>query len=391
VERYGHTDPTTGLNSRFLDFLAVLDEVVEFALHGDIDLVLFCGDAYKSQHPDPTQQREFAKRIAKIAQDIPIFLLVGNHDLPHAIGKATTVEIFDTLSLRNVTIARRPGVYSFHTKGGQLQILALPWARQAALLSREETRGLSIDQIDAKLQEVLTGIVQGLTSDLDPDIPTIMAAHFSLDTAKPGSERTMLLGREPVLLQSNIIHHPFSYVALGHIHHHQVLNQHPPIIYCGSLERLDFSEEGDEKGFYVVDINGKDATFSFHPVKARHFITLKFTMDAPQLNPMATILRGISLRAKEVKDAIVRVEISLPTPEAKIEEKEIRRALSEAYFVSSISVQAQGVKPSTRWEGVEGLTTLDALRRYLELRKTPPPWHQKLLEYGERLIEETSD
>ena len=100
VESYGRLDPATGLSSRLLDFLNALDQVVDYALENKVDLVLFCGDAYKSREPTQTQQREFAKRISRLSTNgIPIFLLIGNHDLPNAIGKATSTEIFDTLTV----------------------------------------------------------------------------------------------------------------------------------------------------------------------------------------------------------------------------------------------------------------------------------------------------
>ena len=33
-----------------------------------VDLVLFCGDAYKTREPSQTQQREFAKRIKRLSE-----------------------------------------------------------------------------------------------------------------------------------------------------------------------------------------------------------------------------------------------------------------------------------------------------------------------------------
>ena len=110
VENYsGGNNPDTGLSWRFHDFLATLDEVVAYALNNDVDLVLFCGDAYKSRDPSQTHQREFARRIWELSSaGTPIFLLTGNHDLPNAIGRATTMEIFHTLSIENVTVASKP-------------------------------------------------------------------------------------------------------------------------------------------------------------------------------------------------------------------------------------------------------------------------------------------
>ena len=85
VENYGRTDPDTGLSTRLIDFLSTLDEVVDCAIDERIDLALFCGDAYKSRDPSQTHQREFAKRIARLASEgIPVFLLLGTHGHHHA-------------------------------------------------------------------------------------------------------------------------------------------------------------------------------------------------------------------------------------------------------------------------------------------------------------------
>ena len=65
VENYGRTDPETGLSTRLGDFLASLDQVVDYALAESVDLVLLAGDAYKGRDPSQTQQREFARRLTR--------------------------------------------------------------------------------------------------------------------------------------------------------------------------------------------------------------------------------------------------------------------------------------------------------------------------------------
>ena len=105
VENYSRTDPTTGLPTRLLDFLNVLDEAVDFALANDIDLFIVAGDAYKSRDPSQTHQRELAKRIIRLTENnVSVFLLVGNHDLPNAVGRATSLEIFPTLAVPKTMI-----------------------------------------------------------------------------------------------------------------------------------------------------------------------------------------------------------------------------------------------------------------------------------------------
>ena len=196
MENYGRIDPVTGISSRLLDFLSALDQLVDYALENKVDLVVFCGDAYKSREPSQTQQRECALRINKLSTNgIPIFLLVGNHDLPNAIGKATTTEIFDTLAIQNVYVSNRPDIYRIPTKSGIIQVASLPWPRRSALLSKEETKNLDLEQINQKLQQALTGIITAHAAKLDPRLPSILAAHVGVANATIGSERLMAIGQ----------------------------------------------------------------------------------------------------------------------------------------------------------------------------------------------------
>ena len=253
VESYGRLDPDTGLSSRLLDFLNALDQLVDYALKNKVDLVLFCGDAYRSREPTQTQQREFARRINRLAtNDIPVFLLIGNHDLPNAVGRATSTEIFDTLAVKNVYVSNRPEIYTIPTKSGKLQIVSLPWLRRSALLTREETKNPTFEQMNQKLQQIMTDVIGAKAKKLDPKLPAVLAAHVWVAGVQVGSERSMTIGQEHALMLSNVAHPAFDYIALGHIHRHQVLQEKPPVVYAGSLERLDFGEAEDEKGFYLV-------------------------------------------------------------------------------------------------------------------------------------------
>jgi exonuclease SbcD len=396
VESYGRLDPATGLSSRLLDFLAVFDEVVDYALENKVDLVLFCGDAYKSREPTPTQQREFARRINRLAANgVPVFLLVGNHDLPTAIGKATTTEIFDTLAIRNVYVSGRPDIYRIQTNSGPVQVASLPWPRRGLLLSKEETKNLDFNQIKQKLEEALTRIISVHATKLDPALPAILAAHVWVTGAKAGSERMITIGQDHALLPGNVANPAFDYIALGHIHKHQVVSTNPPAVYAGSLERLDFSEEADEKGFYMVEIEpdkevGKRrVSFAFHPVKARRFLTINVNLEAGDIDPTAAVLRAIAPQAEKVKDAIVRLQLSLPEEVlGLVRDSDLRDALKEAHYVTIARDIQQAARLRLGNWTAEELTPLDALKTYLATKKLAPDRAKVLLEYGERLIED---
>ena len=395
VENYGAIDPGSGLSTCLMEFQASLDEVVDFVLQNDTDLVLFSGDAYKSRDPSQTHQREFASRIGRLAAaGIKVFLLVGNHDLPNAMGRATAVEIFDTLAIENVIVADRPGVHNVDTRRGRVQVVAVPWARRGALVAGEDTRGLAWDEIKRRSEEALSRIVADEARQLDGSSPAILSAHASVANAALGSERAMILGQDPVVPLASVALPCFDYVAMGHIHRHQVLCHDPPVVYPGSLQRIDFSDEDDTKGFYELEIDpqrelGKRATFEFHPTKARRFLTIESTVASEDAAPTATILRDIARRAGDARGAIVRLQIAISEGNSHlVREDEVRRALSEAQCVSiAKKVDRERRIRLSGWP-VEEMSPAGALKVYLEQKIVTAERLKTLLEYGESLVRE---
>jgi exonuclease SbcD len=397
VENYGRIDPATGLSSRLTDFLHAFDELVDYALKEKADLVIFCGDAYKTREPTQTQQREFARRINRLAiAGIPVFLLTGNHDLPNAIGRATATEIFDTLAVKNVYVANRPDIFKIPTPGGDIQIVSLPWLRRSALLAREEMKNLNLEQVTRMMQEALTRVIAEKAAAIDPAVPAVLAAHVLVGDAKVGrgSESLMSIGQEPAVLLSNIALPAFDYVALGHIHKHQVLAEKPPVVYAGSLERVDFGEENEDKGFYAVNIQTDDktgnrqVTYDFHPTQARRFLTVKVELKEDEADPTAAVLNAIAGQGEKARDAIVRLNISVPSSlEGQLRNNDIKEALKETHsFTIAREIQREtrlrlGSRPA------EDITPLDALKAYLETQNFSPERRKTLLEYGEKLIQ----
>jgi exonuclease SbcD len=396
VENYGRPDPNTGLSSRLSDFLAVLDELVDFTLDNHVDLVLFCGDAYRTREPGQTQQREFARRIGRLAAgNIPVFLLTGNHDLPNAIGRATATEIFDTLAVKNVYVANKPDIYKITTASGLIQIVAIPWLRRSALLSREDTKNLNIEQVNRRMQEALTQVIVNKATALDTSLPAILAAHVLVGDARVGrgSESLMAIGQEPAVLLSNVASPAYDYIALGHIHKHQVLAEKPPVVYAGSLERIDFGEENDEKGFYIVNIvqgegGQREVSYEFHPVNARRFLTIGVELKPEDADPTTSVLAAISEQKEKIRDAVVRLNLSLPaTLEGQLRYNQIRDALKEAYYLAINRDVRRDTRLRLGNRNAEEITPLAALKAWLESQQVPPERQKLLLEYGRELIE----
>jgi len=363
-----------------------------------VDLVLFCGDAYRSRDPSQTHQREFARRLARLSEaGIPVFLLVGNHDLPHALGRASAVEIFGVLQVPHVTVGDHLTTYRVDTQNGPLQVVALPWPRRSVLFSREETRGLTLQQVTHMLEQRLADGLRRELEALDAGIPAILAGHVTLSSAATGSEAHMMLGQGHVLLPSAVVHPALDYVALGHVHKHQVLHQRPLTVYAGSLQRVDFGEAEEEKGFCVVEMDASQpqgqrvADFQFVPVKGRSFITIPVDVLAEDQDPTATVVRTI--QRYRIEEAIVQLFVRASRQTlALLRDDEIRKCLDAAHHVAAIRKEA--LEPQqTRLEpaAVRSMTVLEALGRYLELRGTPPERKELLMRYARELVEEQTE
>ncbi len=374
MENYSKLDPETGLSTRLLDFFKTFDFIVEKAFEENADAVVFAGDAYKTRDPNPTQQRGFGERIRKLAKKIPVILVVGNHDTPNAAGKANTLDIYSALEIDNVWVSRKPELLEVSTNSGTLQVVTLPW------LHKDEYKAVG-DKLKA------------LYDKIDSRSPAIFLSHCEVEGASFGSEKGMAIGSDVTVPLPLLQNKKLSYVALGHIHKHQVLSQNPLVVYSGSPHRIDFGEEKEEKGIMLVDIiasdkNSYQTTYKFIPTICRQFLSIDIDLNPNNPNPTQTVLDEIAKH--EVSDKVVRVTINIPTDlEETIEMDKIKRALSKAHYIAGIARNIER-KERLKIDGqaeVERLTPVEALQKYFQAKKYPLTKQKELEKFAAQLLE----
>ena len=376
VENYSHINPRTGLSNRLDDFVDTYNEVIDYAINHEADLVIFAGDAYKSRDPSQTHQKLFAEGLSRMAREgVAVFLVPGNHDSPSVRGKASALDIFDTLHIPGVTIGDRIKVYRIETKSGAIQVISVPWVRRAEFLARAPESSNSIEDLTTFIETELTKLIAEAQTNLDNSIPTILTGHLTVAGAITSSEISMMLGRDYVLLPSSLALDGIDYVALGHIHRAQVINETPPIVYSGSLQRIDFGEEKDTKGFYTIDLDPNASAgnrilqYQFNSVNARNFLTVPVTIPNDDQDPTKTALNA--LRQYNIGETIVRLDISIPRHlESLFQEQEIRKEMQDAHFVAPSRRQITGHR-DTRWKGthLNQQNPIDTLKQYLDFRE----------------------
>ncbi len=334
MSNYGRHDPETGLPVRVMDFLKSLDTIVETAIHEKVDLVLFAGDAYKDRNPAPTFQREWGKRIMRLARaEIPVLLLVGNHDLSPALGRAHALDAFQTLDVPNVQVIDRPAFLSAADLGLPLQVIALPWISRSGMMAYLDLRPENPSEVYDLLGEKLQSLVDAWVEERDPSLPLILTAHASVEGASYGGERTVMLGNDLTLPGSLVKNPVFNYVALGHIHKPQDLNEgaQPPVIYPGSIERVDFGEAREDKFFVIAEVEaGQPTRVEWRKLETRPFLDLYHVIETPE--EVTAELLALFPPPEQLRGAIVRLRLEYPAEwEALIDDAALHRAASEAF------------------------------------------------------------
>lgn len=392
MENYGRLDASTGTSSRVRDFLDRLDEVVDFALEHRADLVLFTGDAFKTREPEPTQQREFARRIKRLAQSIPTFLLVGNHDLPGTVQKASSLDIYRALDVPNVIIGHAPGSQIVHTASGPVFLAWIPYPMRNRLLVEEEHRLKNLEELDQALRAILIELLQGFRQEAQThSMPRVLAGHFSIGEARLGSERLVLIGRDVTVPLSEVADPAWDYVALGHIHQHQNLTAGipglPPVVYSGSLERIDFGEENEPKGFAWAELERGRANYEFVPVQARPFLTVRADLaDHPE--PTRALLDQLEPRMPEFEGAVVRLLVRMKAEQVAVfDDRQVLRALEGC---AHVALQKEILRPDRARLGSafpESLTPLQLLEHYLRSKGAADDRVDSLLALAQPLLQ----
>ncbi len=391
---HGRINPETGLNTRLEDFISSLKLCIDRAISEPVDLVLFGGDAFPDATPAPYIKQAFAAQLRRLVDaQIPTVLLVGNHD-QHSQGQGgASLGIYRTLAVPGVVVGDRLETHKIITQNGAIQIITLPWLTASNLMTKSETEGKSMKEVNESLIEKLRVILEAEIRKLNPEIPTVLLGHLMADRASLGAERFLAVGKGFNIPVSLLNRPCFDYVALGHVHKHQNLNKsnNPPIIYPGSIERVDFSEEKEEKGFVLIELEKGVAKWKFCSLPVRTFQTIKVNVSEFE-NPQTELLDTIS--KYQIENAVVRLIYQLRSEQLDlIDNRVLHQALSEAH---TYTIQPELVSQLARPRLPELSTSnsidpLQALKTYLENREDIQDIQEEMLEAAAKLLTITAD
>jgi exonuclease SbcD len=227
ISTFGMENVETGLSTRTEDIVRALDRAADYAINNNVKLVIHSGDVFDSKTVSQTVVESFYKWSLKLSKaGIDLFILQGNHDSSVRLEKRNGLDIAKTLELNNI-----------HTTRGD-ELLDLDYI-QIASVNYWDTP----EETAAKIEEH--------TSNIDWKRPAVLVMHAQIDYPDfPGSFKADL----PFIPIAALTAHPWLFIQVGHIHKAQILSENPFAFYVGSLVRCTFSEERQDKGFWVSEI-----------------------------------------------------------------------------------------------------------------------------------------
>lgn len=389
-ESHGRVNPVTGLNIRFEDFVAALAKVVDHAIAKKVDIFLFSGDAYRNASPEPVYQKMFARQLRRLSQaDIQTILVVGNHDQILRSTTSHALSVFQSLEVPGVIIVDQPVFTRIATKNGPVQLIGLPHLTKHQLMTLDKYSDKTAKELDRILVEHVRLLLAGYYQQLDPDIPTVVTAHMTVDTATAGIEEELLIGYTQTFPTDIFINSKVDYVALGHVHKFQTIKEsNPTIVYSGSLERVDFGEESQDKGFVHVDLVRNATTWRFESVCPRPFITVDVDVIKSE-DPTGDLVRKI--QAGVLPGCVFRLRYKIDQSQLPdLREDLLRKAASvalSARFIPEIVVSHSRARLPQLNESVVS-SPMVALDTYLE--EIAPEKKERLMSKAREIMSEIS-
>jgi len=344
VKNYGKIDKETGLNEREIQTLSLLNETVECAINCNADGVVFAGDMYHKNMPSPTLVNKVNEIMIKLSKNkIKTFVLDGNHDVSKMETTNSGLTQFDTLNIPYFTQSRFYKEEIFECDNQKYKFVFLPTYH-----TKEEIK----DYID----------------NLDTTYPTIIIFHGSIKDAELNDWNKMESDKAieaDIFNKENIVS-----VVMGHFHKHQIIKEKPLIFYTGSTNRIDFSEEKQDKGFVELDIDGnKVMNFKFH--KLDHVQKFKtIYIDAKNMSDAKDIEQAIMDKMIDINGAIVRIKVDLNENIILNEKKIVEYAYKQGvYYILKIQKILPDIKTIIE-DGISNvLSVQESLKQYYKGQK----------------------
>ena len=298
----GTLDPKTQHNTRLLDYMTTLKRNIDLFIENGIDLLVFLGDIYETRSPSQQQINALVECLNyALDKGLKVIILAGNHDQQRSTD-TTTIDLFKTLRLKNVSVYTDFGVYDYNG----VKIFLMPYRDRKYL--GVETNKEAVEIINKKLTDL---------GYYDCENKVVFGHYMFEGTTSYSKSETFSMTE--ILLDRKMFRDAKA-VVMGHIHRAEILSNNPPMFYSGSMERNTYGEKDYDKCIVFVDTNDYSAS-KLMKVDVKDLYDLKIDYSDSFLlkgETLPTLLKDIDAfcERNNVKNSIMRLS-------AKIDETDL--------------------------------------------------------------------
>lgn len=283
------------------DMYENMNYIADFTIKNKADIVLICGDIFHRPNPSSQDFVEFSRFVGRLVREnVHVIAIAGNHDRPKTRGAKSPIEGLIKAGVPNFYYIDRcpndPIILEIEGKGLKVGIVAIPYIDPRVL----ESKGIS--ERYEKIIENRIAILRERMENHNPDVKILML-HVMLREADLTKIKTLYV-KERKISYNSLHEEYFDYVALGHVHKPQKIGK--CIYYSGSIERMAFDEENEEKSFNFVEIspNG-EINVRTVKLKCRKMITKSIKVENMTISKFKEILRNMDIE----RGALLRIRV----------------------------------------------------------------------------------
>ena len=364
----GRIDSGTGLNARLVDYLNTIRFVASDAVARGCVALSIGGDLTERKHVNTWLAGKIGE--AFMAGPARQIFTRGNHD--SEIGGESIVTVLARMQPHWQAFAR-PGV----TVVEDVAVACIPHLDSKWLRAQPGMDAVPPHEINRILAEQYLVLARGLYAEAGNAIEgagrMVLVIHQGLSGGAMSESQAAFLGdRSLVVDAAALAAIGWDAVIASHFHRAQELSTDPLVAYTGSIERVDFAEEHEDKSYLVLDIPRRGPiTWERIETPARRYVTLRGTEVENALD--------LKWEPLFVDDAIVRaVDV-----EPHIDTAALREGLLQRGAFDVTEIRKQRVETESAAGMAEDLAPEAALDAYF----ADDPEAEALVARGREILE----
>jgi len=356
---------------RFKDFISNLEFIKEYAIKNKADFLIIAGDVFHNPRPSIQAFNEFSKIVGEVIKNgIHVIICLGNHDSTKTRENLSYLKSYNNIGINMFHLfdrAFKETIISPNTNE-KINFIGLPYPHFQSNYSYSEF----VNFFEKKLNE----LVQGNSGDYN-----IGVGHLYVEGGKLGSEqRIASLKDHPIPLK---LFSSFDLVCLGHLHTPQKLGDN--VFYSGSIERIDFGEEGEEKSFLDIKIGSKieanRISLNLRPMRT-------FYINARNLSHSELIKEIRNLKVE--RGSIMRLRITISNKASYPPLNQIEKIFKEEFNIAGIKIEISRIEQEDIEIKTSNLDFYVFLEEYLKnkYKDKSKEFIKKVLVEAKEIIEE---